>query len=106
MRNILELLWEEWQIVEQLIECSAMKLERITDADAGSSRIQQILGIGPIVRARSRARLKAKYICADYLSLELFSAVVRRTIHIPQRGSDSSVNQESASLRIVRRLRD
>ena len=49
MRNLLELLWEEWKIVEQLIAVLSDELERIADADAGCSRIQRILGIGPIV---------------------------------------------------------
>jgi transposase len=49
MRKLLELLWEEWKMVEQQIGSLSHELERIADADAGCSRIQQIPGIGPIV---------------------------------------------------------
>jgi len=49
MRNLLELLWEEWKMVEQQIGVLSHELERIADADAGCSRIQQIPGIGPVV---------------------------------------------------------
>jgi transposase len=49
MRNLLELLWAEWKMVEQQIEVLSLELERIADTDAGCSRIQQIPGIGPIV---------------------------------------------------------
>jgi transposase len=49
MRNLLELLWDEWKMVEQQIEILSQKLQRIAATDAGCSRIQQIPGIGPIV---------------------------------------------------------
>ena len=49
MRNLLELLWDEWKMVEQQIGVLSHELERIADADAGCSRIQQIPGIGPVV---------------------------------------------------------
>jgi transposase len=49
MRNLLELLWDEWKMVEQQIGVLSHELERIADTDAGCSRIQQIPGIGPIV---------------------------------------------------------
>jgi transposase len=49
MRNLLELLWAEWKMIEQQIEVLSLELERIADTDAGCSRIQQIPGIGPIV---------------------------------------------------------
>jgi transposase len=49
MRNLLGLLWEEWKMIEQQIGLLSHELERIADADAGCSRIQQIPGIGPIV---------------------------------------------------------
>ena len=49
MRKLLELLWDEWKMVEQQIEVLSQKLKRIADTDAGCSRIQQIPGIGPIV---------------------------------------------------------
>jgi len=49
MRNLLELLWDEWKMVEQQIEVLSQELKRIADTDAGCSRIQQIPGIGPIV---------------------------------------------------------
>jgi hypothetical protein len=39
MRNLLELLWEEWKIIEQLIAVLSDELERIADADAGCSRL-------------------------------------------------------------------
>lgn len=45
MRNLLELLWEEWKIAEQQIGVLSHELERIGDADAGCSRVQQIPGI-------------------------------------------------------------
>ena len=49
MRNLLELLWEEWKMVEQQIGVLSQELERIADTDAGCRRIQQIPGIGPVV---------------------------------------------------------
>jgi transposase len=49
VRNLLELLWQEWKMAEQQIGVLSHELERIADADAGCSRIQQIPGIGPIV---------------------------------------------------------
>jgi len=49
MRNLLELLWDEWKMVEQQIGVLSHELDRIADSDAGCSRIQQIPGIGPIV---------------------------------------------------------
>src|ERR1700677_4214401 len=49
MRNLIDTLWGEWKLVEQQIEELNDELERISDADAGCTRIRQIPGIGPIV---------------------------------------------------------
>ena len=49
MRNLIDLLWKEWKIVEDQIEGLSHELERIAAADPGCTRIQQIPGIGPIV---------------------------------------------------------
>jgi transposase len=45
MRNLINMLWGEWKLVEQQIE----ELERISASDAGCTRIRQIPGIGPVV---------------------------------------------------------
>jgi transposase len=49
MRNLIDMLWEEWKIVEQQIEELTDKLEQISASDAGCCRIRKIPGIGPIV---------------------------------------------------------
>ena len=49
MRNLINVLWEEWKIVDQQIEELGDELERISAADAGCTRIRKIPGIGPIV---------------------------------------------------------
>ena len=49
MRNLIDMLWDEWKLVEQQIEKLNLELERISAADAGCTRIRQIPGIGPIV---------------------------------------------------------
>jgi transposase len=49
MRNLIDMLWGEWKMVEQQIEALSLELERISVADAGCTRIRQIPGIGPIV---------------------------------------------------------
>jgi len=49
MRNLINLLGDEWKTVEQQIEVLSLELERISAADAGCTRIRQIPGIGPIV---------------------------------------------------------
>ena len=49
MRNVIDLLWKEWKTVEDQIEGLSLELERISAADPGCTRIQQIPGIGPIV---------------------------------------------------------
>jgi transposase len=49
MRNLIDLLWNEWKSVEDQIEGLSLELERISDADPGCTRIRQIPGIGPIV---------------------------------------------------------
>ena len=49
MRNLIDLLWNEWKTVEVQIEGLSLQLERISAADPGCTRIRQIPGIGPIV---------------------------------------------------------
>jgi transposase len=49
MRSLIDLLWKEWKSVEDQIEGLSLKLEQISDADPGCTRIRQIPGIGPIV---------------------------------------------------------
>ncbi len=49
MRSLVDMLWDEWKLVEQQIEKLNLELERISAADAGCTRIRQIPGIGPIV---------------------------------------------------------
>jgi transposase len=49
MRNLIDLLWNEWKTVEDQIEGLSLELERISAADPGCTRIRQIPGIGPIV---------------------------------------------------------
>jgi transposase len=49
MRNLVDMLWDEWKLVEQQVEKLNLELERISVADAGCTRIRQIPGIGPIV---------------------------------------------------------
>jgi transposase len=49
MRNLINVLWEEWKIVDQQIEELGHELERISAADAGCTRIRKIPGIGPVV---------------------------------------------------------
>jgi transposase len=49
MRNLIDLLWREWTMVEEQIEVLSLELERISATDAGCTRIRQIPGIGPIV---------------------------------------------------------
>ena len=49
MRNLINVLWSEWQLVEQQLEELNDQLERICAADAGCTRIRQIPGIGPVV---------------------------------------------------------
>ena len=49
MRNLIDLLWKEWKIVEDQIKGLSLELERISAADPGFTRIRQIPGIGPIV---------------------------------------------------------
>jgi transposase len=49
MRNLIDMLWGEWKTVQQQIEELTTQLERISEADAGCTRIRQIPGIGPIV---------------------------------------------------------
>src|SRR5271154_6334309 len=49
MRNLIDMLWGEWKVVEQQIEELNDELERISASDAGCTRIRQIPGIGPVV---------------------------------------------------------
>ena len=49
MRNLIDLLWNEWKLVEQQIEELTNKLEQISASDAGCCRIRKIPGVGPIV---------------------------------------------------------
>ena len=49
MRNLIDLLWGEWKMVEQQIEVLSDELERIASSDADCIRIRQIPGIGPVV---------------------------------------------------------
>lgn len=49
MRNPINVLWSEWQLVEQQLEELNDQLKRICAADAGCTRIRQIPGIGPVV---------------------------------------------------------
>jgi len=49
MRNLIDLLWNEWKTVEDQIGELSLELERISAADPGCTRIRQIPGIGPIV---------------------------------------------------------
>jgi transposase len=51
MRNLIDLLWNEWKIIEGQIEGLSLELKRISAADPGCTRIRQIPGIGPIVAA-------------------------------------------------------
>lgn len=49
MRNLVNVLWDEWKTVERQIEELGDELERISAADAGCTRIRKIPGIGPVV---------------------------------------------------------
>ncbi len=49
MRNLINMLWSEWKLVEQQIEELNDELERISASDPGCTRIRQIPGIGPVV---------------------------------------------------------
>jgi transposase len=49
MRNLIDMLWGEWKLVEQQIEELNSELERISASDAGCTPIRQIPGIGPVV---------------------------------------------------------
>ena len=49
MRSLINMLWDEWKLVEEQIKKLDLELERISAADAGCTRIRQIPGFGPIV---------------------------------------------------------
>jgi transposase len=51
MRNLIDLLWREWTMVEEQIEVLSLELEQISATDAGCTRIRQIPGIGPVATA-------------------------------------------------------
>ena len=53
MRNLIDMLWNEWMLVERQIEKLNLELERISAADPGCTRIRQIPGIGPVVRVKT-----------------------------------------------------
>jgi transposase len=48
MRNLIEMLWGEWKLVEHQIKVLNDELERISAGDAGCTRLRQIPGIGPV----------------------------------------------------------
>jgi transposase len=48
MRNLISMLWDEWNLVEQQITALTDDLEKIADGYAGCIRIRQIPGIGPV----------------------------------------------------------
>lgn len=50
MRSPINMLWDEWKLVEEQIKKLDQELERIWAADAGCTRIRQIPGIGPVCR--------------------------------------------------------
>jgi transposase len=49
MRSLINMLWDEWKLVEEQIKKLDLELERISAADLGCTRIRQIPGIGPVV---------------------------------------------------------
>jgi transposase len=49
MRNLVAVLWEEWNGIEEHIAGFTQQLETIAASDADCTRIQKIPGIGPIV---------------------------------------------------------
>ena len=49
MRSLINMLWDEWKLVEEQIKKLDLELERTSAADAGCTRIRQIPGIGPVV---------------------------------------------------------
>jgi transposase len=49
MRSLINMLWDEWKLVEEQVKKLDLELERISAADAGCTRIRQIPGIGPVV---------------------------------------------------------
>jgi transposase len=49
MRNLIDILWDEWKTVEGQIDELTDRLEQIATSDAGCCRIRQIPDIGPIV---------------------------------------------------------
>jgi len=49
MRNMIDILWDEWKTVEPQIDVLTDRLEQIASSDADCYCIRQIPGIGPIV---------------------------------------------------------
>lgn len=49
LRNLLELLWSEWKILEQQLDGLNDDPERIASADAACQRLRQIPGIRPLI---------------------------------------------------------
>ncbi len=49
MRNLINVLWSEWKLIEEQLNELNDELERICAADSGCTRIRQIPGIGPVV---------------------------------------------------------
>ena len=49
MRSLINMLWDEWKLVEEQIKKLDLELEQISVADAGCTQIRQIPGIGPVV---------------------------------------------------------
>lgn len=48
MRNLLDLLWQEWKILEQQIEGLSTEIETLSNTDPACRRLRQIPGIGPL----------------------------------------------------------
>src|SRR6195952_4302464 len=46
--GLINMIWDEWKLVEEQIKKLDLELERISAADAGCTRIRQIQGIGPV----------------------------------------------------------
>jgi transposase len=49
MRNLLDLLWQEWKSLDQQIEGLSLEMENIAVTDPACQRLRQIPGVGPLV---------------------------------------------------------
>ncbi len=49
MRNLLDLLWGEWKMLEQQLGGLNEQIEQIASADAACQRLRKIPGIGPLI---------------------------------------------------------